>query len=138
MIYSVRGSGKYTFKVNGKTIAEQAGAPAGRGGFGGFFGRGMAPTTFPVKAGQKYDVEIELAQPEARSASFTFDLYSRRPADFAPVLANIKDADVIVALWRDNEHMTQSAIAKALGRTRQAFSYQMARYRTEFRKIRGY
>ena len=98
MVYSVRGSSKYTFKVNGKTIAEQAGAPAGRGGFGGFggFGRGMAPTTFPVKAGQKYDVEIELAQPEARSASFTFDIYSRRPADFAPVLANIKDADVIV------------------------------------------
>ena len=95
MIYSVRGSGRYTFKVNGKTIAEQAGAPAGRGGFGGF-GRGMAPTTFPVKAGQTYDVEIELAQPEARSASFTFDVYSRRPADFAPVLANIKDADVIV------------------------------------------
>ena len=49
-----------------------------------------------------------------------------------------KDADVIVSLWRDNEHMTQSAIAKALGRTRQAFSYQMARYRTEFRKLRGY
>ena len=95
MIYSVRGSGKYTFKVNGKTIAEQAGAPMGRGGFGGF-GRGMAPTTFPVKAGQTYDVEIELAQPEARSASFTFDIYSRRPADFAPVLASIKDADVIV------------------------------------------
>ena len=96
MIYSVRGSGKYNFKVNGKTVAEQAGSPmGGRGGFGGF-GRGMAPTTFPVVAGRTYDIEIELAQPEARSASFTFDLYSRRPADFAPVLANIKDADVIV------------------------------------------
>ena len=96
MIYSVRGSSKYNFKVNGKTVAEQE-APAGRG-FGGFggFGRGFAPTTFPVVKGQTYDISIELSQPEARSASFSFDIYSRRPVDFAAVADNVKDADVIV------------------------------------------
>ena len=99
MIYTVRGSGSYIFKVNGKTIAEQAGAPAGRfGGFGGFggFGRGFAPTTFPVVAGQTYEVSIELTQPQARSASFSFDLYSRRPVDFQGVAERVKNADVIV------------------------------------------
>ncbi|MBR4772325.1 MAG: glycoside hydrolase family 3 C-terminal domain-containing protein, partial [Bacteroidales bacterium] len=99
MIYTVRGSGSYVFKVNGKTIAEQAGSPAGRfGGFGGFggFGRGFASTTFPVVAGQTYEVSIELTQPQARSASFSFDLYSRRPVDFQGVAERVKDADVIV------------------------------------------
>ena len=97
MIYTVRGSSKYNFSVNGKTVAEQAGAPGGRG-FGGFggFGRGFAPTTFPVVEGQTYEISIELSQPEARSASFSFDIYSRRPVDFAAVAENVKDADVIV------------------------------------------
>ena len=97
MIYSVRGSSKYTFKVNGETVAEQAGASAGRG-FGGFggFGRGMAPTTFPIVEGQTYEISIELSQPEARSASFSFDIYSRKPANVLAVAENVKDADVIV------------------------------------------
>ena len=62
MVYTVRGSGKYTFKVNGETVAEQAGAPAGRG-FGGF-GRGFAPTTFPVVAGKP--CHLPGAQPPQR------------------------------------------------------------------------
>ena len=96
MIYSVRGSGKYNFSVNGKTVAEQAEVPSGRG-FGGFGrGRGFAPTTFPVVKGQTYEVSVELSQPEANSASFSFDIYSRRPVDLAAVTAKVKDADVIV------------------------------------------
>ena len=96
MAYTVRGSGKYCFKVNGETVAEQAGAPAFGGGFFGGFGRGMAPKTFPVVEGRTYEISIELSQPEARSASFSFDLFSRREADFAPVLERISGADVIV------------------------------------------
>jgi len=98
MVYSVRGSGTYKFVVNGKTIAEQATAPAGRfGGFGGFgFGRSFTLPSFPVKAGETYEVSIELTQPEARSASFSFDLYSRREADLEAVADRVKDADVIV------------------------------------------
>ena len=95
MIYSVRGSGKYTFKVNGETVAEQASAPS-FGGFWGGFGRGMAPKTFPVVAGQSYEISIELAQPEARSASFSFDIYSRRETELKAVAERVKNADVIV------------------------------------------
>jgi beta-glucosidase len=97
MVYTVRGSSKYCFKVNGETVSEQAGNAGGRffGGFGGF-GRGMAPTTFPVEEGKTYDISIELSQPEARSASFSFDIYSRKPADVAAVAENVKGADVIV------------------------------------------
>ncbi|MBO4267906.1 MAG: glycoside hydrolase family 3 C-terminal domain-containing protein [Bacteroidaceae bacterium] len=99
MIYNVRGSSRYTFKLNGQTIAENQGQGGGRGGFGGFggFGRGGAPaTTFKVEKGKTYDISIELVQPEARSASFSFDIYSRGPVDFAKVIDRISAADVIV------------------------------------------
>ena len=99
MVYNVRGSSRYTFKVNGKTIAENAGQGGGRGGFGGFggFGRGGAPaTTFKVEKGKTYEISIELVQPEARSASFSFDIYSRGPVDFAKVVEKVSKADVII------------------------------------------
>ena len=103
MVYSVRGSSRYTFKLNGKTIVENQGQGGGRGGFGGFgggfggFGRGGAPaTTFKVEKGKTYEISIELSQPEARSASFSFDIYSRGPVDFANVVEKISKADVIV------------------------------------------
>ncbi len=98
MIYSVRGSSKFTFKVNGETIVENAGQGGGRGGFGGFggFGRGAAQTSFKVEQGKTYQISIELSQPEARSASFSFDIYSRGPVNFAPVVEKVSKADVIV------------------------------------------
>ena len=98
MVYNVRGSSRYTFKVNGKTIVESQGQ-GGRGGFGGFggFGRGAAAaTTFKVEKGKTYDISIELSQPEARSASFSFDIYSRGPVDFDKVVDKVSKADVIV------------------------------------------
>ena len=98
MVYNVRGSSRYTFKVNGKTIVENQGQ-GGRGGFGGFggFGRGAAPaTTFKVEKGKTYEISIELSQPEARSASFSFDIYSRGPVDFDKVVDKVSKADVIV------------------------------------------
>ena len=98
MTYSVRGSSRYTFKVNGETIAENAGQGGGRGGFGGFggFGRNATPTTFKVEDGKTYEISIDLVQPEARSASFSFDIYSRGPVDFGPVVEKVSKADVIV------------------------------------------
>ena len=95
MVYNVRGSSRYTFKVNGKTIVESQGQ-GGRGGFGGF-GRGAAAaTTFKVEKGKTYEISIELSQPEARSASFSFDIYSRGPVDFDKVVDKVSKADVIV------------------------------------------
>ncbi|MCQ2182606.1 MAG: glycoside hydrolase family 3 C-terminal domain-containing protein [Bacteroidales bacterium] len=92
MTYSVRGSGKYCFKVNGETVSEQLEVPSGWFRFM----RNAAPTTFKVEEGRTYEIAIELSQPEANSSSFSFNVFSRRPADFAPVVENVKDADVIV------------------------------------------
>ncbi len=49
-----------------------------------------------------------------------------------------KDADTIISMWLENENLSDSAIARALGRPQRTFSKQMRRYREEFRKIRGY
>ena len=101
MVYSVRGSSRYNFIVNGDTIAKNAGQGGGRGGFGGFGGGfggrgGAASTTFKVEEGKTYNIYIDLVQPEARSASFSFDIYSRGPVDFAKVVNRVSKADVIV------------------------------------------
>jgi len=101
MIYNVRGSSRYNFILNGDTIAKNAGQGGGRGGFGGGFGGfggrgGASQTTFQVEAGKRYEISIDLSQPEARSASFSFDIYSRGPVDFASVIKKIAPADVIV------------------------------------------
>ena len=44
----------------------------------------------------------------------------------------------ILALWQENDKLSDRAIAKALGRPQRTFADQMKRYRTELRKIRGY
>ena len=93
MFYALRASALYKLVVNGETISQRNEMPTGR--FFGF-GRNAAPTAFPVEKGKTYDIQVELSQPEARSASFSFDLYSRLPADLQGVAARVKDADVIV------------------------------------------
>ena len=94
MFYTVRGSSIYKLTVNGETVAEQKEVPAGRFGWGFF--RNFTPTSFPVEAGKTYDVQVELSQPEAQSASFSLDLFSRLPANLEAVANRVKDADVIV------------------------------------------
>ena len=48
------------------------------------------------------------------------------------------EADAILALWQENDKISDRAIAKALSRPQRTFADQMKRYRTELRKIRGY
>lgn len=48
------------------------------------------------------------------------------------------DADTIIAMWMDDDKISDRAIAKALGRSPRTFASQMRKYRTEFRRIRGY
>ena len=48
------------------------------------------------------------------------------------------DADTILALWSENDTISDRAIAKSLGRPQRTFADQMKRIRTELRKIRGY
>lgn len=48
------------------------------------------------------------------------------------------DADTIIAMWMDDDNVSDRAIAKALGRPQRTFADQMKKYRTELRRIRGY
>lgn len=47
------------------------------------------------------------------------------------------DADRIIALWMENDKISDRAIAEALGRKQRTFADQMKRIRTELRKIYG-
>ncbi|MCR0327040.1 hypothetical protein MKA58_06510 [[Clostridium] innocuum] len=48
------------------------------------------------------------------------------------------DADRIIALWKENEKISDRSIAEVLGRKQRTFADQMKRIRTELRKVRGY
>lgn len=48
------------------------------------------------------------------------------------------DADTIIAMWMDDDKVSDRTIAKALGRPQRTFAEQMRKYRTELRRIRGY
>lgn len=48
------------------------------------------------------------------------------------------DADAIIAMWVDDDKISDHAIAEALGRPQHTFAEQMKKYRMEFRRIRGY
>lgn len=48
------------------------------------------------------------------------------------------DADTIIAMWMDDDSVSDRTIAKALGRPQRTFADQMKKYRAEFRRIRGY
>lgn len=47
-------------------------------------------------------------------------------------------ADTIIAMWMNDDSVSDCAIAKALGRSQHTFADQMRKYRTELRRIRGY
>jgi len=48
------------------------------------------------------------------------------------------DADTIIAMWMDDDKVSDRTIAKALGRPQRTFADQMKKYRTELWRIRGY
>lgn len=48
------------------------------------------------------------------------------------------DADRIIAMWAEDDKISDRAIANALGRPQRTFADQMKRIRTELRKMRGY
>ena len=45
------------------------------------------------------------------------------------------DADTIIAMWQENDRISDHSIAEALERPQSAFANQMKQYRTEFRRI---
>lgn len=55
---------------------------------------------------------------------------------FARLRALDPDADAIIAMWMDDDRVSDRAIAKALGRPPRTFARQMRKYRAELRRIR--
>ena len=47
------------------------------------------------------------------------------------------DADAIIAMWMDDDSVSDRTIAKALGQPPRTFAAQMKKYRAELRRIRG-
>lgn len=45
------------------------------------------------------------------------------------------DADTIIAMWQENDRVSDRSIAEALGRPQSTFANQMKQYREEFRRI---
>lgn len=48
------------------------------------------------------------------------------------------DADIIIQCWLNDYKISDRKIAEQIGRKQRTFADQMKKYRTEFRKIRGY
>ena len=48
------------------------------------------------------------------------------------------DADIIIQCWLNDYKISDRKIAEQLGRKQRTFADQMKKYRTEFRKMRGY
>ncbi|MBR5642807.1 MAG: glycoside hydrolase family 3 C-terminal domain-containing protein, partial [Salinivirgaceae bacterium] len=96
--YTISSDNGYIFKVNGKVV-EDAKPGMGRGGFGfGFGRRGVQYKTFPVKAGQTYDISIEYKRGVGPFAMLRADFCERKYADFAEEKKMAADVDVIIVI----------------------------------------
>ncbi|MBO7570169.1 MAG: glycoside hydrolase family 3 C-terminal domain-containing protein [Bacteroidaceae bacterium] len=98
MQYTLSTDNGYVFKVNGNVVEESKGG--GRGGFGGFgFGRGGANyKSFPVKAGETYDIVIEYKHGNGNFAMLRGDICERKLIEFSELANEVKDMDAIIII----------------------------------------
>ena len=98
MQYTLSTDNGYVLKVNGNVVEEAQGG--GRGGFGGFgFGRGGANyKSFPVKAGETYDVVIEYKHGNGNFAMLRGDICERKLIEFDDLAKEVKDVDAIIII----------------------------------------
>ena len=95
MFYNVAGSDTYKLVVNGKTVAEQKAPVAGFR----FSRNSQAPSTsFPVVAGQKYDITVEYTKGAEGNAFLTVDFFHRFHPDFDALAEKVKDVDAIIVV----------------------------------------
>ncbi len=94
MKYTLSTDNGYILRVNGQTIEE--GKASGRRGFG--FGRQVEYKSFPVKKGEKYDVEIEYRHGASNFAMLRGDICERNLVDFSQLASEVKDCDVIIII----------------------------------------
>ena len=95
MKYALNTDNGYTLKINGEVI-EEAKAGNTRRGFGR---RGAADyKSFPVKAGETYDVCIEYSRGNGNFAMLRGEICERKLVDFAPIADEVKEADAIIVI----------------------------------------
>ncbi len=96
MQYTLSTDNGYVLKVNGNVVEESKGG-GGRGGFG--FGRGAANyKSFPVKAGETYDVVIEYKHGNGNFAMLRGDICERKLIEFDDLAKEVKDMDAIIII----------------------------------------
>ena len=96
MKYTLMTDNGYTLKVNGQVVEEAK--AGGRRGFGFGFGRKPEYKSFPVEAGQTYDVVIEYKHGNGQFAMLRGDICERNLVDFTNLANQVKDADAIIII----------------------------------------
>lgn len=94
MSYTLSADNGYKLTVNGQVVEENK--EAGRRRFG--FGRRPEYKTFDVEQGKTYEVVIDYSRGDGPFAMLNGDICQRALNDFKEVIADVKDADVIIVI----------------------------------------
>jgi len=94
MKYSLTSDNGYVLKVNNE-IVETAEPYLPQGGY---FHRSMEYKSFPVKAGETYEVVIEYRRGNGQFAMLRGDICERILVDFTPLAEEVKNADAIIII----------------------------------------
>ena len=95
MQYSFNSDNGFVLKINGEVVEESK--SAGGRGFG-FRRGGTNYKSFPVKAGETYEVEVEYKRGNGNFAMLRGEICERMLVDFTDVQASVKNADVIIVI----------------------------------------
>ena len=94
MKYTLTTDNGYTLRVNGKVVEKAEGGM--RRGFG--FGRKVEYKSFPVKAGETYDIVIEYGHDHGQFALLRGDICERILVDFTDLAKEVSAADAIIVI----------------------------------------
>lgn len=95
MKYSLNTDNGYVLKINGQVVEESKGGGARRG-----FGRRGATEykSFPVKAGETYEVCIEYGKGNGNFAMLRGEICERKLVDYTDIAKDVKNADAIIVI----------------------------------------
>ena len=94
MKYTLTTDNGYTLRVNGKVVEKAEGGM--RRGFG--FGRKVEYKSFPVKAGETYDIVVEYGHDHGQFALLRGDISERILVDFTDLAKEVSAADAIIII----------------------------------------
>ena len=94
MKYTLTTDNGYTLRVNSKVVEKAEGGM--RRGFG--FGRKVEYKSFPVKAGETYDIVIEYGHDHGQFALLRGDICERILVDFTDLAKEVSAADAIIII----------------------------------------